>query len=156
VDVAYLDPPYNQHSYRGNYHVWETLVRYDEPETYGVARKRTDCRTHKSAFNRRADALGALTRVIERLRARHVLVSFNDEGFVDRDALHALLAARAPVRVLEVEQPRYVGARIGIHNHRGERVGSVGRLRNREYLFVCSPDLDRADVVLPRVETVDA
>jgi len=28
-DVAYLDPPYNQHSYLGNYHVWETLVRWD-------------------------------------------------------------------------------------------------------------------------------
>ncbi len=25
-DIAYLDPPYNGHSYLGNYHVWETLV----------------------------------------------------------------------------------------------------------------------------------
>src|SRR5262249_1655917 len=40
ADVAYLDPPYNQHSYLGNYHLWETLVRWDRPETYGVARKR--------------------------------------------------------------------------------------------------------------------
>ena len=31
VDVAYLDPPYNQHSYLGNYHVWESLVRWDKP-----------------------------------------------------------------------------------------------------------------------------
>ena len=154
VDLAYLDPPYNQHSYRGNYHVWETLVRYDEPESYGVARKRLDCRTHKSAFNRRADALAALSRVIGRLRARHVLVSFNDEGFVDREALRALLEARAPVRILEVEQPRYVGARIGIHNQRGEKVGTVGRLRNREYLFVCSPDLNHPDVALPSLAAV--
>src|SRR5262249_42926576 len=35
VDVAYLDPPYNQHSYLGNYHVWETLARGDRPEVYG-------------------------------------------------------------------------------------------------------------------------
>ena len=40
VDLAYLDPPYNQHSYLRNYHVWETLVRWDAPETYGIARKR--------------------------------------------------------------------------------------------------------------------
>ena len=26
VDLAYLDPPYNQHRYFTNYHVWETLV----------------------------------------------------------------------------------------------------------------------------------
>ena len=49
IDVAYLDPPYNQHSYFANYHVWETLHRGDEPEHYGVACKRVDCRTTKSA-----------------------------------------------------------------------------------------------------------
>src|SRR2546430_17729812 len=32
VDLAYLDPPYNQHSYYRNYHVWETLVAWGEPE----------------------------------------------------------------------------------------------------------------------------
>ena len=31
AEVAYLDPPYNQHSYLGNYHVWESLVRWDRP-----------------------------------------------------------------------------------------------------------------------------
>ena len=50
VDCAYLDPPYNQHSYFANYHVWETLMRWDAPETYGVACKRIDCRSTKSAF----------------------------------------------------------------------------------------------------------
>ena len=40
IDCAYLDPPYNGHSYFSNYHVWETLVRWDRPESYGVARKR--------------------------------------------------------------------------------------------------------------------
>lgn len=33
ADVAYIDPPYNQHSYLGNYHVWESLVRWDKPAT---------------------------------------------------------------------------------------------------------------------------
>jgi len=36
-DLVYLDPPYNQHSYLGNYHVWESLVLWDRPETYGIA-----------------------------------------------------------------------------------------------------------------------
>ncbi|MCA9287956.1 MAG: DNA adenine methylase, partial [Phycisphaerales bacterium] len=53
ADVAYIDPPYNQHSYLGNYHVWETLVRWDAPGMYGVARKREDVQERKSAFNSR-------------------------------------------------------------------------------------------------------
>ena len=43
-DLAYLDPPYNQHRYFTNYHVWETLVAWDAPEHYGVACKRIDSR----------------------------------------------------------------------------------------------------------------
>lgn len=31
IDCAYLDPPYNQHSYFSNYHIWETLMRWDAP-----------------------------------------------------------------------------------------------------------------------------
>ncbi len=56
VDLMYLDPPYNQHRYFTNYHVWETLVRWDEPEHYGIACKRADARddgTH-SVFNRKS------------------------------------------------------------------------------------------------------
>ena len=53
TDVVYLDPPYNQHRYAGNYHIWETLVRWDRPAVYGVACKRVDCRQYSSAFNSR-------------------------------------------------------------------------------------------------------
>jgi adenine-specific DNA-methyltransferase len=37
---------------------------------------------------------------------------------------------------MDIEHPRYVGARIGIHNPRGEKVGTVGRTRNTECLFL--------------------
>ena len=47
-----------------------------------------------------------------------------------------MLSARGHVQVIEIARPRYVGARIGIHNLKGEKVGAVGRLRNVEYLFV--------------------
>jgi adenine-specific DNA-methyltransferase len=140
VDCAYLDPPYNQHSYFSNYHVWETLVRWDAPEHYGVACKRADCRTTKSAFNSRPRAWPALARLVERLRTPWLLVSFSDEGFHDPGDLAALLAEKGYVRTLAIDAKRYVGAQIGIHNPRGERVGTVSHLRNTELLFVVGPD----------------
>ncbi len=57
TDVAYLDPPYNQHKYLGNYHIWETLVRWVNPEMYGVTCKRVDVRERKSAFNKKRSSL---------------------------------------------------------------------------------------------------
>jgi len=49
ADLAYLDPPYNQHRYFTNYHVWETLVAWDAPAHYGVACKRVDARQPTTA-----------------------------------------------------------------------------------------------------------
>jgi adenine-specific DNA-methyltransferase len=135
-DVAYLDPPYNQHSYLGNYHVWETIVRGDRPPAYGVARKRVDCRERASAFNQRTRFRAAFERVVRSVRARHLVVSMSDEAWLRPEEVEALLAGRGEVTVLAQAYPRYVGAKIGIHNPRGERVGAVGHLQNTELLYV--------------------
>lgn len=136
ADIAYLDPPYNQHSYLGNYHVWETLVRWDHPETYGVACKRIDCKQRKSDFNSKPRIEHALRRVIDAVDAKTLIVSFNDEGYLKREQIESMLAPIGPVAVLDHDHPRYVGCKIGIHNQRGEKVGRVGRVRNTEHFFI--------------------
>lgn len=140
ADVAYIDPPYNQHSYLGNYHVWESLVRWDRPGVYGVACKRADVRERRSDFNSRPRFAAALRRVLGALRSRAVVVSFSDEGFLSRAEMEAMLGelwgGRAAVSVVERDYKRYVGAQIGIYNPRGEKVGTVGRLRNTEFVYV--------------------
>ena len=140
ADVAYLDPPYNQHAYLGNYHVWESLVRWDKPEVYGVACKRADCRERRSEFNSRPACADALRRVLASLQTDAVILSLSNEGYLARAELESMLeglwGGRASVRVLAHDYKRYVGAQIGIHNPRGERVGRVSHLRNVEYLFI--------------------
>lgn len=140
ADIAYIDPPYNQHSYLGNYHVWETLVRWDHPETYGIARKRVDVQTRRSVFNSRPQSQPALARLFEVVRAPVLVVSFNDEGFISRGMMEETLASmwdgQAVVRTIAVDSKRYVGAKIGIHNPKGEKVGTVKHLTNTEFIFV--------------------
>ncbi len=141
ADLAYLDPPYNQHRYTGNYHVWETLVANDEPSSYGVARKRIELRdpSTRSVFNSRGAMPAALRSVIEAVPADIVVVSYNDESWVSVEELTTWCAGRGAVEVLRFESNRYVGARIGIHNPAGEKVGTVGRLRNQELVVVAGP-----------------
>ena len=136
ADLFYLDPPYNQHKYLGNYHIWESLVRWDKPEVYGVACKRVDCRTRGSVFNSKPRILEAMRSIVQSARARYLVVSFSNEGFITREEMEALLGERGKVRVIEADFKRYVGAQIGIFNPAGEKVGTVGHLRNREYLYV--------------------
>ena len=143
VDLMYLDPPYNQHRYFTNYHVWETLVRWDEPEVYGIARKRVDARDDatKSVFNNKRAMPAALADLLQRARAEVVVVSYNDESWVTADAMMDSLrqAGHEDVRMLAFDSKRYVGAQIGIFNPAGKKVGKVTRLRNTEYVFVAGP-----------------
>jgi len=141
VDLAYLDPPYNQHRYDSNYHVWETLVAWDAPEHYGVACKRTELRdpATRSAFNSRRTMPSALADVVSRVAADVVVLSYNNESWLTYDELHQLCRARGHVEVLAFDSARYVGARIGIHDPKGRKVGTVSHLRNTEYVVVCGP-----------------
>jgi adenine-specific DNA-methyltransferase len=145
-DAVYLDPPYNQHKYLNNYHVWESLVRWDKPEVYGIARKRVDCQSYDSAYNSRRRIHGALRELVDSLDARYLIVSFNDEGYLSEAELSEILRSRGPVAVRRVDFRRYVGAKIGIYNPAGVKTGTVGKLQNQELIFVvgCEGELPDA------------
>jgi adenine-specific DNA-methyltransferase len=158
-DLAYLDPPYNQHRYFTNYHVWETLVAWDAPEAYGVARKRVDARdpSTRSAFNSKRTMGEALAAVVASVDCDLLVLSYNDESWLGRDELEAMCAHAGPrrggtqaVATLGFDSARYVGARIGIFDPSGRKVGRVSHLSNRELLVIAG----EADVVRHVVDTV--
>jgi adenine-specific DNA-methyltransferase len=155
TELMYLDPPYNQHRYFTNYHVWETLVRWDRPEPYGVARKRIDSRddSTKSVFNRKRDMPAAFGELLGNARAETLIVSYNDESWITAEQMMRALrdAGHDEVRLLAFDAKRYVGAQIGIHNPAGVKVGEVSHLRNTEYLFVAG-DRARVEAAVRAVE----
>ncbi len=144
TDLIYLDPPYNQHRYFTNYHIWETLVRWDAPAHYGIACKRVDARgdVQKSAFNSRRTMPAAMAELIGAARAEVVLMSYNDEAWITPEAITGWLrdAGHQRVELLAFDSKRYVGAQIGIYNRVGQKVGQVSHTRNTEFVFVAGPD----------------
>lgn len=156
TDLVYIDPPYNQHSYFSNYHVWETIVRWDAPETYGIARKRVDCREVKSPYNSKRAAAMAFDDLLDRLEVPWMILSFNDEGFHDPDHVLRRLQQHGYVEVVEIDFKRYVGAQIGIFNPNGDKVGAVSHLRNKELLFVVGPDRGLVETVFDGLDVEPA
>jgi adenine-specific DNA-methyltransferase len=140
-DLAYLDPPYNQHRYFTNYHVWETIVAWDRPDFYGVACKRLDARDDetKSVFNRKREMPDALARTIAAVDAEVVIMSYNDESWIALDELRDMCAVHGDVAALAFDSKRYIGAQIGIHDPQGNKVGTVSHTRNLEYVVVAGP-----------------
>lgn len=137
ADVLYLDPPYNQHSYLGNYHIWESLVLWDKPEVYGVACKRVDVRERKSRFNSKRKCYEALQEVVEKSKFNTLVLSYNNEGHLDIEVILDLLSQIGEVKVLDIEHKRHIGSRIGVYNKDGVMVGEAGKEANKEYLMVC-------------------
>jgi adenine-specific DNA-methyltransferase len=97
-DIAYLDPPYNQHPYGSNYHVLNTLTLWDapplSPTITGRGDKsaiRRDWRTaRRSAYNHRSEAAAAYAGLVAQLQARFLLTSYSTDGFIPlRDLLEA-------------------------------------------------------------------
>ncbi len=138
VDLAYLDPPYNQHRYFGNYHIWETLVRWDEPDFYGVANKRVDTRSpaNKSLFNSKLTMPNALGDLISKVKAKTLLLSYNNESWLSRRELTDMCLKYEAVQILDFDFKRYVGSQIGGYNQSGELVGKPGAKRNLEHVVI--------------------
>jgi len=141
VDLAYLDPPYNQHRYIANYHIWETLVAWDAPRHYGVACKRLECKDKaaNSVFNSAREMPVALRQLVADIRADVVILSYNDEAWLSLEELIDICSVKGYVTSMAFDSKRYVGAQIGIHDPHGRKVGKVSHLRNVEYLVVAGP-----------------
>ncbi|MFN3648248.1 MAG: DNA adenine methylase [Armatimonadota bacterium] len=114
VDVAYLDPPYNQHPYGSNYHVLNTVALWDHPslseriEGRNKAGIRLDWRTERrSAYNHRGDAERAYRELLGELEARWILTSYSTDGMIPLPKLLAACLERGRTEVVLRRYKRY-------------------------------------------------
>lgn len=110
VDLAYLDPPYNQHPYGSNYFMLNLLCDYRRPaEISRVSGIPTDW--NRSAYNKPKAAEAALYALLRKVPARLVLLSYNSEGFVPHERLLAALLELGEVSVMDTRYNTFKGCR---------------------------------------------
>lgn len=110
LDLAYIDPPYNQHPYGSNYFMLNLLVRYERPERISRV-SGIPAEWRRSGYNVRAKSLPLMRDLLQALDAKFLLVSFNDEGFIATDEMRALLGEIGSVEVLETPYNAFRGSR---------------------------------------------
>jgi adenine-specific DNA-methyltransferase len=110
VDVAYLDPPYNQHPYGSNYFMLNLIASGRRPDSIsavsGIPRD-----WNRSVYNKRTLAKRALQELAAGLDASMLLISFNSDGFIARDEMVAMLEEIGPTEVLETSYNTFRGSR---------------------------------------------
>jgi len=114
IDIAYLDPPYNQHPYASNYHVLNSITLWDKPavspQIDGRTKSaiRTDWRTaRRSAYNYRREAAGAYRALLNTIQARHILTSYSTDGIIPLSELIEANTQRGRVSVVMRGYKRY-------------------------------------------------
>ena len=117
-DIAYLDPPYNQHQYGSNYHLLNTVALWDKPEI-GVKFESRHKDNGKSAIRKdwlvdrrspycyRKTALDSFRELISGLKARYILVSYSTDGIISLDDLLETLSDRGRLSVVTQRYKRY-------------------------------------------------
>ncbi|MDR0323983.1 MAG: DNA adenine methylase, partial [Treponema sp.] len=110
VDAAYLDPPYNQHPYGSNYFMLNLIIDYKHPEKISKISGIPE-NWNRSAYNKKNHALHALTHLVENIKSKFIIISFNSEGFIRLDQMKTLLKRFGKLEVLETKYNTFRGSR---------------------------------------------
>jgi adenine-specific DNA-methyltransferase len=111
VDIAYLDPPYNERQYSKNYFPLNIIAKtpaslMTEPTLKGKTGIPTDC--FLSAFCRKgAAAETAFDTLIRGLRAKWIFLSYSSESIVSKEKMMEILSRYGTVSVTEREYKRF-------------------------------------------------
>ena len=89
-DILYLDPPYNSRQYAPNYHLLETISKYDYPEIHGV----TGMRPYddlKSPFCMKSEVSDAFEDLISKAKFSNIVMSYSTDGLMSSEEIERIL-----------------------------------------------------------------
>lgn len=118
IDIAYLDPPYNQHPYGSNYHLLNTISLWDKPEInkcilqngkkLNKSAIRTDWRTERrSAYNHKEQATQALNELVQKINSDFILLSYSTDGHMSLKEVLEVLAENGKLSMVTKKYKRY-------------------------------------------------
>jgi adenine-specific DNA-methyltransferase len=110
VDFAYFDPPYNQHPYGSNYFMLNLLVNNKFPtdisEVSGIPKN-----WNHSNYNKKSMIKPLLFDLIDKCKAKFILISYSSDGFIDEESIDLFLAKQGVVTKQIIDYNTFRGCR---------------------------------------------
>jgi len=129
ADIAYIDPPYNSRQYCQFYHIYETLVQWDEPELFGTALKR---KGEALSDYCRIKAPEVFADLIENLKCRYLVVSYNNTYNSKSSSSRNKIQLNEIVNILS----KYGKVKKLSKSYKAFNTGKTDLPDHREYLFI--------------------
>ena len=89
-DILYLDPPYTATQYAGQYHLLETIAKYDEPQIFGKGGLRNTSET-SSSWSRKGEVEVSFEKIIAKAKFKHIIMSYSSDGLMSEKYIEHIL-----------------------------------------------------------------
>lgn len=119
-DILYLDPPYNHRQYASNYHILETIAKYDNPKIHGKTGLR-DCANQKSSYCSRVEAKSAFKDLILEAKVRYIFLSYNNEGIMSLDDIEEVMSLRGKYGYFTKDYNRFKADKSKNRNYKANK-----------------------------------
>ena len=110
LDIAYLDPPYNQHPYGSNYFMLNLILKNKLDAKISKISGITQ-EWNRSAFNRPYSALKSMEEIVSNLDSKFIVISYNSEGFINFDEMSEMLKKYGKLKTVEITYNTFRGSR---------------------------------------------
>ncbi len=121
IDIAYLDPPYNQHQYGSNYHLLNTIAKWDhipaplDLNSKGVLKEKAAIRhdwvNTKSDYCYREIAEKTFSELIDSIDAKHILISYSTDGIIPFTKMRDICTRKGRLSIVTNEYSTYKGGK---------------------------------------------
>lgn len=106
ADIVYMDPPYNNRQYSANYSPLNYIAKYDDTIELTGKTGLIDG-YNRSSFCKKGGVIEAFKTMIENIQAKHLVLSYNNEGIMDYDTLKKILESRGKLKLYKIPYKKF-------------------------------------------------
>jgi len=114
-DILYLDPPYNARQYGANYHLLNTIAKYDTFVPKGVTGLRE---YYKSDYCKKGEVLNSFTELIKNAQFKHIFLSYNNEGLMSEEIVSDTMKRFGKYSLETIKYQRFKADKTENRNHK--------------------------------------
>jgi adenine-specific DNA-methyltransferase len=104
--VLYIDTPYNGRQYSSNYHLLETLAKYDYPNLKGVTGLRVDDAAN-SQYCKKNSVYQSFDQLLENADFKTIILSYSSDGLLSENQLIELLTKHGDCKTMNFRKIPY-------------------------------------------------
>jgi len=116
-DILYMDPPYNQRQYGANYHLLNTIARYDA----FIPKGKTGLREYiRSDYCKKAVVLERFEALIKNADFNYIFLSYNNEGLMQSQEVEKIMQKYGRYHLATTQYQRFKADKTENRNHKAD------------------------------------